>query len=394
MIANARRLDGKQQSTIRAMTERCVAVGGINLGQGLSRTPPPASLLDTGAAHFKTADHSYSLAQGDPALRKAIARKLTAYNGIDIDPDDGIVATIGASGAYNAVLLAYLNPGDGILLPEPFYGYHRAAAELYGVMPEPIGLTAPEFRLTKQALEASASERTRAIVLCTPNNPSGRRLTADEITAVAQFAEERDLLVITDEIYEYIYYTPGRHLSPAAFAPLTHRTITISGLSKTYSIPGWRIGYAAGPGHLIQPVRTAADILSVCAPTPLQQLAVDALELPEAFYTGMRDQYRTQRDRVASAFRSAGLEPNHPEGAYYLLIDCSSLRVQDGFEAAEAILTTAGVATIPGEAFHHNKPPYTYVRACFAVSQEDISRTEKQLATADFSTLMGTGATI
>ncbi|GAA2710221.1 MULTISPECIES: pyridoxal phosphate-dependent aminotransferase [Streptomyces] len=385
MIATARRLHGKQQSLIRAMTERCTAVGGINLGQGLSRMPPPDSLLHTAAAGFATADHSYSLAQGDPALRKAIARKLATYNNIDVDPEDGIVATIGASGAYNAVLLSYLDPGDGILLPEPFYGYHHAAAELYGAVPEPLRLTAPDFHLDAQVLEESATERTRAIVLCTPNNPSGRRLTAEEISAVAAFAERRDLLVITDEIYEYIYYTPEQHLSPAAFDSLKHRTITISGLSKTYSIPGWRLGYAAGPARLIQPVRTAADILSVCAPTPLQQLAEHALELPESFYSAMRQQYRSQRDRIADAFRTAGLAPNQPEGAYYLLIDCSALGVENGHEAADTILTTTGIATIPGEAFHRDVPPHPYVRACFAVSQRDIARAEEALADIDFT---------
>jgi aminotransferase len=366
------------------MTERCVAVGGVNLGQGLSRTPPPAALLEHAADHFAEVDHSYSLAQGDAAFREAVARKLASYNGVDVDPENGVVATIGATGAYNATLIAHLDPGDGLLLPEPFYGYHRTVAELQGIVPQPVRSAAPGFRLDADVLEAAATDRTRAIVLCTPGNPSGRRITREEIETVARFAESRDLLVITDEIYEHIYYATGSHLSPASFEALAGRTITISGLSKTYSVPGWRLGYAAGPADLMASVRLAADALSVCAPTPLQQLAVRALELPESFYTGMRADYRAKRDRVAAAFRSAGLTTNDPEGAYYLLVDCSPLGFRDGHEAAEFILSTAGIATIPGEAFHMGPAPYPYVRACFAVTETDLGRVEEILEKTDF----------
>lgn len=384
MVRNARRLDGFRQSTIRAMTERCVAVGGVNLGQGLSRTPPPAGLLEHAAARFAAVDHSYSLAQGDVGLRHAVARKLAAYNGIEVDPEHGIVATIGATGAYNATLMAYLDPGDGLLLPEPFYGYHRTTAELQGIVPQPVRPADPGFRLDREALEAAATDRTRAIVLCTPGNPSGRRMTAEEMETVARFAASRDLLVITDEIYEYIHYGADPHVSPASLESLKDRTITISGLSKTYSVPGWRLGYAAGPAGLIAPVRTAADALSVCAPTPLQQLAVHALELPDSFYAALRDDYRVKRDRVAAAFNAAGLPTNEPEGAYYLLVDCAPLGAPDSYQAAETILTGAGIATIPGEAFHLGRPPYTYVRACFALTETDIGRVEEILDKVDF----------
>ncbi|MFE4358026.1 MULTISPECIES: pyridoxal phosphate-dependent aminotransferase [unclassified Kitasatospora] len=379
MKPHARRLDGFRQSTIRAMTERCVAVGGINLGQGLSRTPPPDDLLDHATAHFASADHSYSPAHGDAVLRQAVARKLAEYNGVHVDPEHGVVATIGATGAYNAAVLAHLDPGDGLLLPEPFYGYHRTVAEIHGVVPQPVRTDAPGFRIDRAALEAATTDRTRAIVLCTPGNPSGHRMPPDEIEEVARFAADRDLLVITDEIYEHLYYGDEPHRSPASFDLLRDRTITVSGLSKTYSIPGWRLGYAAGPPELIAPLRIAADALSVCAPTPLQQIAARAFTLPDSFYARTRQDYRRKRDRIAAAFRDAGLATNDPEGAYYLLVDGTPLGGDSG-EVAETILSAAGIATIPADAFHLGPAPYPYVRACFALTDADILRVEEHLS--------------
>ena len=379
MIRTAERLAGMQQSAIRAMTARCDAVGGINLGQGLCRTPPPPSLLQHASDHVPAVDHSYSPAQGDHQFRTAVARKLATYNGLAVDPETEVVATIGASGAYNAALLAFLNPGDGVLLPDPHYGYHLAAAKLYGLQPQPVPLSAPGLRLERTALDAAITSASRAIVLCTPGNPSGRRLDASELDAVAAVAEKHDLLVITDEIYEHIYYTDVPHLSPATVAGLWHRTITISGLSKTYSVPGWRLGYAVGPAELIESVRIAADTMVVCAPTPLQQLAVSALSLPDSYYRSLRELYQDKRKRLTWAFESAGLTVNDPDGAYYLLVDCSTLGVTDGWAAAAQILDRARVATVPGEAFYLTRPPHPTVRACLSVADEEIDQATEQL---------------
>jgi aminotransferase len=379
MIRTAERLDNMQQSAIRAMSQRCEAVGGINLGQGLCRTPPPPSLLQHSVERIRSVNHSYSLAQGDQNFRKAVARKMAVYNGLEVEPETQIVVTIGASGAFNAALLAFLNPGDGILLPEPYYGYHLAAARLYGLEPQPIPLTPPGYRLERTALEEAVTERTRAIVVCTPANPTGRRLDCEELETVAAVAQEHDLLVITDEIYEHIYYNGRPHLSPATVDGLWERTITISGLSKTYSIPGWRLGYAAGPTDLIKPLRVVADILSVCAPTPLQQLAVHALTLPDSYYQSLRDMYQDKRKRLTSAFESSGLSVNTPDGAYYLLVDCSALGVPNGWAAAEFILDRARVATVPGEAFYLTSPPHPSVRVCLSVEDRTIERATEQL---------------
>lgn len=372
MNQHAKRMAGLKQSAIRAMTARCEAVGGINLGQGLCQVAPPRSLLEAGAAGFAAASHSYSYAEGDPGFLRAVAEKLGRDNGLTVDPANGIVTTIGATGAFTATLTALFDPGDGIIVLEPFYGYHMSAIKLLELEPQPVPLRAPEFRLDADALRAAVTERTRAIVVCTPANPSGRRLTTEELGQIAAVADEHDLVVVTDEIYEYIYYTEGRHVSPATVDGLAARTVTISGLSKSYSVPGWRLGYATAAPDLLAPIRTAADTLAVCAPTPLQQLAVHALTLPESYYTDLRALYDGKRRRLADAFAAAGLTPNEPEGAYYLFVDCSALGVADGWQAADMLLDQTGVATVPGEAFYLTKPDRPYVRACFSVPDETL----------------------
>ena len=384
MIQVASRMEGLQQSAIRAMTARCESVGGINLGQGLCQVDPPRSLLDAGARGFTEVSHSYSYAQGDPGFLQAVANKLARDNGITADPATEIVTTIGATGAFTAALTALFNPGDGLLVLEPFYGYHMSAIRLLELTPEPVTLTASDFRLDRTALRSAVTQRTRGIVVCTPANPCGRRLTPEELGYIAEVANDHNLVVITDEIYEYIYYTDGPHVSPAAVDGLRDRTVTISGLSKSYSVPGWRLGYATASHDLITPIRIAADTLAVCAPTPLQQLAVHALTMPDSYYTDLRTMYDGKRRHLADAFSSAGLAPNSPEGAYYLFVDCSALGVTNGWEAADLLLGQTGVATVPGDAFYLTTPAAPYVRACFSVPDDTLDNVARALDKLSF----------
>jgi aminotransferase len=372
MVRSAKRMKGLQQSAIRTMTVRCDAAGGINLGQGMCQLRPPKSLLEFGATRFADVDHSYSYARGDAGFLDAVAEKLARDNGITADPAKQIVATIGTTGAFSATLTALFDPGDGILVMEPCYGYHITAIRLLELVPEPVRLTGPDLRLNRDALRAAVTDRTRAIVVCTPGNPSGRRFDRTELGHIAELAQDHDLVVITDEIYEHIYYTPVPHLSPATVNGLADRTVTISGLSKAYSIPGWRLGYATAPEALLAPIQVAADSLMVCAPTPLQQLACHALTLPESYYHELRATYEAKRHRLSDAFALTGLTPNEPEGAYYLFVDCSALGVGTGWEAADYLLDRAGIATIPGEAFYLTDPGKPLVRACFSVPDETL----------------------
>ncbi|QMU69983.1 pyridoxal phosphate-dependent aminotransferase [Streptacidiphilus sp. P02-A3a] len=378
-MQTANRLKGLEQSPIRAMTQRCEAVGGINLGQGLCRVPPSVELLEAAAHDFPSIDHSYSYAEGDAGFRADIADKILRYQGLDVDPSRQIVATVGATGAFNAVLSAFLNPGDGVLVLEPFYGYHVACLRFFGIVPQPVRLEAPAFTVEREALQAAVTARTRAIVICTPGNPSGRRFTTEELEVVVAVAEEHDLLIITDEIYEHIYFSPGRHISPATIPGAAERTVLISGLSKTYSIPGWRLGYAVASPDLSRSIRGAADALTVCAPTPLQQAARHALRFPESYYENLRDLYDGKRALLTAAFEAAGAKVGKPEGAYYLFVDCSGLGARSGHEAAELLLEKAKVATIPGEAFYLDDPGIPYVRACFSHPDDLLREAAQQL---------------
>ncbi|MCW3818311.1 pyridoxal phosphate-dependent aminotransferase [Micromonospora sp. DR5-3] len=369
-----------QQSSIRAMTARCQELDAINLAQGLCQVPPPASLLAEGARDFGQVDHSYSPAEGLAVFREAVADRLKRHNGLSVEPATGVVATIGATGALMATLTALLDEGDGVLIFEPFYSYHLSALKVLNLRPEPVRLVAPTFEITEEALRAAITDQTRAMIVCTPNNPSGRRFTEAELMIVSAVAEEHDLLVITDEVYEDIYFGPAPHVAPATVGNLGERTLTISSLSKSFSIPGWRLGYVCGPEQLMSTVRVAADALVGCAPTPLQEFGARALRMSDEYYRDLRAMYDGKRRALAEGFAAAGLSPNEPEGSYYLLVDCSPMGVASGAEAAEVLLKRTLIGTVPGEAFYLNPPERPYVRVCFSLPDEVIAEVVKRLA--------------
>src|SRR5688572_1678310 len=243
-IDRSARLGGLVQSDIRAMTRACESVGGINLGQGICDLPTPPLVSDGAIRAIAERKSTYSYPEGILELRRAIARKLSRDNGIEADPAREIVVTAGSSAAFACAVHALLDAGDGILLFEPYYGYHLNAAIVSGLEPQFLPLTPPRFELEEAALRAALRPNTRAVVVCTPSNPSGRMFTRRELEILARVAREADLLVITDEIYEYIRYDGREHVAPATVGDLGARTVTIMGLSKTFSITGWRLGYA------------------------------------------------------------------------------------------------------------------------------------------------------
>lgn len=379
MVKVAQRIHDLQQSPLSSMTVRCRELGAINLAQGLSQVPPPPSLMTEGARDFKTAGHSYSPPEGLAVFREAVADKLKGTSGYSIDPATQVVATVGATGALNATLAALLNAGDGVLLFEPFYSYHLSAIQLHGLRPEPVRLIGPGFEITEESLRAAVTEQTRAVILCSPNNPSGRRLTAAELKVVCDIAEGHDLLVISDEVYADIYFGSTPHLAPATVDTLSERTVTISSLGKSFSIPGWRLGYACGPEELVSQISAAAESLVVCAPTPLQEIGARALRLGDEYYHDMRAMYDRKRRVLAEGLTAAGLFPNEPEGSYFYFVDCSSMGVATGVEAAEILLSTSLVGTVPGEAFYLGQPDRPYVRVCFSLPDEVIAEAAYRL---------------
>ncbi len=380
MVKVANRMRGLQQSALGAMTVRCQEIGAINLAQGLSQVPPPASLLAAGARNFENIGHSYSQPEGLAVFREAVADKVKRCSGLSVEPAAQVVATVGATGALMATLTALLDAGDGVILFEPFYGYYLSSLKLLNLCPEPVRLVGPDFEITAESLRAAITDRTRAMIICTPNNPTGRRLTAAELKIISAVAEKHDLLVITDEVYEDIYFDSAPHLAAATVGNLSERTVTLSSLGKSFSIPGWRLGYVCGPEQLICAIRVAADSLVVCAPAPLQELGARALHLGEDYYRDLRAMYDRKRRSLAAGFAAVGLSPNEPEGAYYLFVDCSRMGVATGVEAAEILLENSLVGTVPGEAFYLDPPDRPYVRACFSLPDEVIAEAVDRLA--------------
>jgi aminotransferase len=354
------------------MTRECERVGGINLGQGICDLPTLPLIRDAAIAAIRANHSTYSVPEGAAALRRAIADKLARENGIShCNPDTDVVVSLGATGAFTAAVIGLLDAGDGMILFEPYYGYHLSTAVLAGIEPQFVSLDMPSFALDEARLRAALRSNTRAIVVCTPANPSGKMFSRAELDVIARVATERDLLVITDEIYEHFRYDARAHICPATVAGLGGRTVTIMGLSKTFSITGWRLGYAVAPAELARPMTVVNDVYYVCAPTPLQLGAAAGFGAPASYFESLRTSYQHKRDMICGALADAGLSPIVPEGAYYVLADLGKTQFHRAGEAAMALLERAGVAAIPGTAFFQSSIGERFLRFCFA-KEDDV----------------------
>jgi aminotransferase len=362
------RIQHLKQSEIRRMTRECVRLGGINMGQGICDLPTPPQILSATAEAILADRHStYSKFEGLDALREQVARKSAGFNKTPVDPDSEVIVTIGATGALASVVQALFNPGDEIVVFEPYYGYHVNTLLVGGVTPRFVTLQAPEWSLDRAAIEAAITPRTRAILFSNPTNPSGKVYTRDELKIIGDLCIAHDLLAITDEIYEYIVYDGQEHISLASLPNMRDRTITMSGFSKTFSITGWRLGTITAPAHLAQPIGLINDLFYVCAPTPLQYGVAHGLAtIPEQYYRDMSRDYEEKRDFFCEALIKAGLPPVVPTGAYYVLVDVTSLNQPDGLAAAMHILERGGVASVAGSAFYSSSGGDQLVRFCYA----------------------------
>ena len=369
----SRRLEGLAQSDIRFMSRECDRVGGINLGQGLCDLPTPPSVAAATKQAIDDRRSMYTYPEGALELRQAIATKLKRDNHIEADPQGEIVVTVGSTGAFAAATTGLLNQGDGILLLEPYYGYHLNAAIVAGLVPQFLALEPPQFTLHEQALRDAIQPNTRAVVICTPSNPSGKMFSQEELEIVARVAEQHDLLVISDEIYEYIRYDDTPHISPASVANLWDRTVSIMGLSKTFSITGWRLGYAVAPRAMADVLTLVSDLYYVCAPTPLQHGVMAGFSLPSTFFETLREDYQRMRDLLCGALKQAHLNPIVPQGAYYVLADVGHLGYATAREAAMALLTQCGVASVPGSAFYRGATGERLLRFCFSKEEDVLS---------------------
>ncbi|MEK7234386.1 MAG: aminotransferase class I/II-fold pyridoxal phosphate-dependent enzyme [Elusimicrobiota bacterium] len=362
------------QSEIRAMSLECDRLNGINLAQGVCDTPVPAEVIAGAKRGMDEGVNAYTRYDGIAPLRRAVAGKMKSLYGLSVDAETEIVASAGSTGAFYSACLALLDPGDEVILFEPFYGYHVSTLEAVAVVPRFVRLRAPDWSFDMKDLAAAAGPKTKAIIINTPANPSGKVFTRAELEAVAAFAQERDLVVFTDEIYEHFVYDGRTHLPPAAVPGLRERCVTISGASKTFSVTGWRVGYAVAKPEWARMIGYMSDLIYVCAPAPLQAgVAAGLMELPGSYYEGLRADYAAKRAMVCGALEKAGLPPVSPQGAYYVLADVSRLPGRTGKERAMHLLGRTGVAAVPGEAFFsHPEDGYGLARFCYAKTDEDL----------------------
>jgi aminotransferase len=369
---------------LRALTDVIQRVEhGINLGQGVCDLDVPSCLRAGAVASIEGADRqTYTPYCGLPGLREQIARKLRAYNGLRVSADQ-VLVSLGASGAFFAASLCLFEAGDEVVLFEPFYSYHHSSLRLAGATPVCVRLEEPDYALDLAALRRALTQRTRAIVINTPANPTGKVFTGEELAAIAELLDGTDIAVLTDEVYEYMVYDGREHLSPAAVPGLAARTLTISSFSKTFSITGWRIGYLAGPAHLVDAIGLICDQIHVCAPRPLQRGVARALaELPTSFYCDLRADYEGRRDRFCAALVEAGFGVQKPQGAYYAMANYA--RVLGDLEPYAAVLELidrVAINAVPGDLFYADGRGVRTIRFHFAVSDADLDEICRRLRT-------------
>jgi aminotransferase len=363
------------QSEIRAMTMECDRLGGVNLAQGVCDTEVPSPVADGAVQAIREGNNIYTRLDGIAQLREAIARKLQRDNHLTVDPAAEVLVTSGATAGLFAAAMALLDPGDEVVLFEPFYGYHLNTLQALRIRPVIVPLAAGDWALDLDRLRAAITPRTRAVLVNSPSNPCGKVFSRTELEAVAALVEEHDLFFFTDEIYEYFVFDGREHISPATLPGMAERTISISGLSKTFSITGWRIGYLTASARWMPAIAYFHDLIYVCAPSPFQYGAAAGLvELPVSFYTGLAAEYQAKRDMLCSALTTAGLPPSIPAGAYYVLADVSSLPGATARDKARQLLRDRGVAAVAGTAFFHEGRGENLIRFCFAKRDEELQR--------------------
>jgi aspartate/methionine/tyrosine aminotransferase len=343
------------ESVIREQTRRALKLGAVDLAQGFPDFPAPAELKEAAKQAIDEDYNQYPITHGSPNLRRAIAEKVRSYNRIECDPDRNLTVVCGATEAMIASLLAITNPGDEMVVFEPYYENYGPDTIIAGASRRVVSLRGADFTIDPAELEAAFGPRTKAIIVNTPHNPTGKVFTMAELEMIAELCRRFDTLVITDEIYEHIIYGSARHISIASLPGMAERTITISGLSKTYSVTGWRLAYTVACERLTSAIRKIHDFLTVGAPHPLQQAGVTALRLPESFYAELVSMYERRRMALYKMLTSAGFECKLPDGAYYIMADVGRLGFANDFEACNFLLEQVGVASVPGSSFYQNK---------------------------------------
>jgi aminotransferase len=357
-----RRTAGFQESVIREMTRLGDEAGAVNLSQGLPDFTPPPEVVAAAVAAIEGGENQYTFPFGSPAFRSAIAERAARDQHIAADPETDVTVTCGVSEGMMAAILALTDPGDEVLILEPWYENYVPDCVMAGARPVFVPLRAPGFEVDGEALAAHLTPRTRLLLLNTPHNPTGRVFTRQELETVAKLCVERNVIAVTDEIYEHILYDGREHVSIASLPGMAERTVTISGLGKTYAVTGWRVGWMIAAPRLSEEIRKVHDYLTICAPAPFQAAGAVALSLPAGYYEEMRRQYAQRRDLLLAGLTAAGFVFRQPEGAYYVMADFGGVRWDPApwtrpewstdRAFAEYLAREVGVAVVPGSSFY------------------------------------------
>ncbi len=380
MPATASRLAIFQESVIREMTRIANQHGAINLAQGFPDFDPPPELIEALEKSARGPFHQYSITWGSARFRQALATKINRFSGLALEPDRHLVTTCGSTEAMMVAMMTACNPGDKVIVFSPFYENYAADAILSGAEPIYVSLQPPDFGFDPDELRRAFAQKPKAIVLCNPSNPCGKVFTREELLFILELAIEHDAFVITDEVYEHIVYAPHVHIPFATLPGAWERTLTCGSLSKTYSITGWRLGYVAAAAEIIAQARKVHDFLTVGAAAPLQEAAVTALEFPDSYYVELQAEYARKRDLFLGYLRQTGLPFTVPQGAYYTLVDISSLGYANDRVAAEELTKRIGVTGVPGSSFFR-EPVHRYIRFHFAKKDETLHQAGERLAT-------------
>jgi aminotransferase len=368
------------ESVIRDMTRVCLRHHGVNLAQGFPDFAAPTEIKEAAVQAIHADINQYAITWGTPALRQAIAEKFSRYNGVGMDPEKEITVCCGSTESMIASLMAMVNPGEEVIVFEPFYENYGPDTILCGAAPRFITLHEPDWHFDERELARTFNNKTKAIVINTPNNPTGKVFSREELQFIADLCLKWGVVAVTDEIYEHILYDGARHVSIASLPGMRDQTITINSISKTYSLTGWRVGWAVASAKLTGSIRKVHDFLTVGAPHPLQEAAAVGLGMESSYYQTLAEEYRERKDFLLKVLEDVGFRVYRPNGAYYIMTDVAHFGFRDDVECAFYLVEKIGVATVPGSCFYsHPERGKTKVRFAFPKRMETLQQAAEKL---------------
>lgn len=369
------------ESVIREMTRLAMECGAVNLAQGFPDFPAPDEVKDAAIQAIRADVNQYSITWGARDFRRAIAERFERDTGLEVNPERELTVCCGATEAMVSSLLAVIDPGDEVVVFEPFYENYGPDTVICGAVPRYVRLAPPDWTFDPDELAAAFNERTRAIVLNTPNNPTGKVFTREELEIVAELCRQWDVYAVSDEIYQYLVYDGACHVSIAILPEMRERSITINSMSKTYSVTGWRVGYVVASPEVSNGIRKMHDFITVGAPAPLQEAGIAAMKMPDAYYAKIRHEYVERRNRFLPVLERAGFRCFKPRGAYYIMTDISDFGFAKDVEFARYLVKEIGVAAVPGSSFY-SQPELgnQQIRFCYSKTDATLEEAARRLA--------------